>query len=167
VNTASSSANPLRPSSSPGQLAPLNMPNGSTAANNLVFLNGRQQIIEMLKIMAAAERAALLDNIKKRNPILANELLEESINFSCLENLSRPEIELIFSFTDAFTWGVALQGLAASLQRKILGLAARPYAEQAFKIMTGPRGQSADVAKAQNKILAVIIELHRAKRIYL
>ena len=137
------------------------------APNNLVFLNGRQQIIDMLKIMPAADKAILLDNVKKRNPILANELLEESINFSCLENLSQPEIELIFSFTDAFTWGVALQGLGADLQRKILGLANRPYAEQAFKVMTSTRGRSEDVAKAQNKILAVIIELHRAKKIYL
>ncbi|MBP5296394.1 MAG: hypothetical protein J6Y94_03580 [Bacteriovoracaceae bacterium] len=161
MNTASSSASAV----SPGNLHPASAP--AAAPSNLVFLNGRQQIIDMLKLMPAPEKAALLDNLKKRNPILANELLEESINFSCLENLSQPEIELIFSFTDAFTWGVALQGLTAALQRKILGLATRPYAEQAFKVMTGTPGRSSDVAKAQNKILAVIIELHRAKKIYL
>ena len=159
MNPAASDANSVLNSAPSAHAA--NIP------NNLVFLNGRQQIIDMLKIMAAPEKAALLDKVKKRNPVLANELLEESINFSCLENLSRPEIELVFSFTDAFTWGVALQGLNTNTQRKILSLAARPYAEQAFKVMAQQRGRREDVAKAQNKILAVIIELHRAKKIYL
>jgi flagellar motor switch protein FliG len=139
----------------------------NAANNNLVFINGRQQIVEMLKIMEPADKASLLANLRKRNPILAGELLEESINFSCLENLSHPEIQLIFSFTEASTWGMALQGLGASFQRKILSLASRHFAEQAFRIMTTTHARPSDIAKAQDKILAVIIELHKAKKIYL
>ena len=144
--------------------APAN-PNPGTP--NLVFINGRQQIIDMLKIMSATDKTNLLANLRKRNPILAGELLEESINFSCLESLSHPEIQLIFSFTEASTWGMALQGLNPSFQRMILGLAHRRFAEEAFRIMTTLNARAQDVRKAQDKILAVIIELHRAKKIYL
>jgi flagellar motor switch protein FliG len=141
--------------------------NPNAGNTNLVFINGRQQIIDMLKIMPAADKANLLANLRKRNPILAGELLEESINFSCLENLSHPEIQLIFSFTEASTWGMALQGLSPTWQRKILSLASRHFAEEAFRIMTTLNARAQDIRKAQDKILAVIIELHRAKKIYL
>ena len=95
-----------------------------------IFLNGRAQIIEMLRIMDPVDRDTLLKNVRKRNPAMANELLEQSITIDHLTLLADPEIQLLFGHFPATILGVAMKGLSQELQRRLLSLAPRQYAER-------------------------------------
>ncbi len=102
------------------------------------FINGKNQVIEMLSHLTLQEREKIIDKIKQQNPQLAKELLEQSINFKSLPDLDDFEIKKVISYSDASILGVALKALPLRAQRKILSLCDRPYAEKAYQIMCNP-----------------------------
>ena len=54
-------------------------------SNENIYINGKGQIIEMLKIMPMAEKMKLLKNIGLRNAPMARELSEESLSFASMK----------------------------------------------------------------------------------
>jgi ribonucleotide reductase alpha subunit len=44
-----------------------------------IFINGKQQIVELLQYMQGAEKETLIRQIKLRNPAMAKELIENSL----------------------------------------------------------------------------------------
>ena len=126
--------------------------------SNHIFINGKNQIIEMLKLMPAKEKKKLLDNIRKRDAVLANELLEQSLTFRHIENLDDDVLKRIILSTQAPILGLAIKYLSTEFQRRILSLANREYAENAYAILvTSVSSESDKVKKAQNKILMQMI----------
>ncbi len=133
-----------------------------------VFLNGKAQIVEMLEFMTPNEKAILLNNIKQRNPTLANELQEQSLSFDDLDKLQDHEIEIIFSYIKAEIIGVALKDVSIDLQRRVLSLAPREYAETAYEVLTRPlQNRKGIIKKAQNKIITLLINLSKRGQIHL
>ena len=133
-----------------------------------VFINGRAQVIEMLQYMEDEDRNTLLKNIRIRNPILANELLEKSLVFENIGKLSDHEIRLIINYVQPTIMGVALKNVNQDLQRRVLGLAQRAFAEKAYEIMIKSIGnEMTHIRKAQNKILETMIALNKKKQINL
>ncbi len=137
----------------------------STQAQGGVFLNGKKQIIEMLKFMQPEERDTLLKNIKMRNPQMARELIAESINFSDLNRLRNEDLVIIFKYIQPEILGMALKTVSQDFQRRVLSLAPRPYAEQAFSILSTPMNRPKDVERAQEKIVSVLASLNRKNQI--
>ena len=133
-----------------------------------VFINGRAQVIEMLQYMEDEDRNTLLKNIRIRNPILANELLEKSLVFENIGKLSDHEIRLVINYVQPTIMGVALKNVNQDLQRRVLGLAQRAFAEKAYEIMIKSIGnEMTHIRKAQNKILETMIALNKKKQINL
>ena len=133
-----------------------------------VFINGRAQVIEMLQYMEDEDRNTLLKNIRIRNPILANELLEKSLVFENIGKLSDHEIRLIINYVQPTIMGVALKNVNQDLQRRVLGLAQRAFAEKAYEIMIKSIGnEMTHIRKAQNKILETMVALNKKKQINL
>lgn len=125
-----------------------------------IFLNGKAQIIEMLQFMGGKEKETLINNIKLRNPQLANELLEKSFTFKELVNVDTESIQQLFRYTKAAIWGLALQGIPSDFQRKILSLAPRSFAEEAYSIMmTNIKSERIDSKRAQNKIVSTYLKM--------
>lgn len=130
-----------------------------------VFLNGKAQIIEMLQYMNSSEREKLLLNIRKRNPQLAEELMEKSLTFSHLGELSDIELSIIFSHINAPILGIALKGTSREFQRRLLSLAPRDYAERAYSVMMTPlQNEKTDVKRAQSKIVSSLAGILRSRR---
>lgn len=130
-----------------------------------VFLNGKGQIVEMLKFMTPKERETLLRNIRARNSQLADELLEQSLTFSSLNELADEDLSLIFNSINAPVLGVALKGSNREFQRRVLSLAPREYAEKAYSVlMTSLSNEARDVQRAQNKVLNALGSLLKRKR---
>lgn len=126
------------------------------------FLNGRAQIIEMLKFMTEAEKTTLIKNINTRNPQLASELLEKSITFEYIKNLDEDKIALTAKYTDSTIMGIALKGVEKSTQQKVLSLLPRDYAEKAYSILVTPlKGEEEKIRRAQEKALQTILRLKR------
>ncbi len=135
---------------------------------NGIFLNGKAQIVEMLQIMDAGSKEKLLKNIRMRNPALANELAEQSLTFDDLDNLGDEDIINLFSYIKAPSIGVALKNVKVDFQRRVLGLAPRIYAEEAFSIMNKDlRDEKSMIKKAQQKVIDTLVSLSRRGRVSL
>jgi flagellar motor switch protein FliG len=133
---------------------------------NGYFINGKAQIIEMLQHMNRDERARLLKNIKIRNPQLADELTEQCFTFSDLDNLEDSELQVVFNYVSAPILGMALKNVERSFQRRLLSLATRQYAEEAFRVLqTSYSSEKRDIKRAQNKIIEVLVTLKRRRQI--
>lgn len=136
--------------------------------SNSVFINGKAQIIEMLQHMPREERSKLLKNLKVRNPQLAEELTEQCFTFSDLDNLSDNDLMMIFQYVTAPILGMALKNIERAFQRRLLSLASRDYAEDAFRVLkTNYATEKRDIKRAQNKIVEILVSLKKRKQINL
>ncbi|MGZ3788463.1 MAG: FliG C-terminal domain-containing protein [Bacteriovorax sp.] len=136
--------------------------------SNSIFINGKAQIIEMLQHMPREERSRLLKNLKVRNPQLAEELTEQCFTFSDLDNLSDGDLQMIFQYITAPILGMALKNIERSFQRRLLSLANREYAEEAFRVLkTSYSTEKRDIKRAQNKIIEVLVSLKKRRQINL
>ena len=135
---------------------------------NNIFINGRQQIIEMLQYMEEGEKQKLLNNIKLRNASMAKELSEQSFSFKNLFSLSRKSLERIFSKVNPAIIGLALYPLDPKLQRKALMSLDRGLAEEAFHIMKQNLShKKQETQRAQEKIVQIAIQLSKQNHVIL
>ncbi len=135
-------------------------------SNQGVFINGRAQIIEMLQHMPREERTKLLKNLKVRNPQLAEELSESCFTFNDLDSLNDYELQMIFNYISAPIFGMALKNVERAFQRRLLSLADRAYADEAFKVLKTPySNEKRDIKRAQNKIIETLASLKKRKQV--
>ena len=131
-----------------------------------LFINGKAQVIEMLKYMRPEERETLLRNIRARNAQLAMELTENCLTFSDLDRLSDEDLYTIFSYVKPAIWGLALKTTPRNFQRRVLGLAPRDYAEQAYQILTtNLKNEDRDTKRAQQKIVSILANLMKRRQV--
>lgn len=131
-----------------------------------VFINGKAQVIEMLKYMQPEEREVLLKNIKARNPQLAMELTEDCLTFNDLNRLGDEELHLLFNYVKPAIWGLALKNTPRDFQRRVLGLAERDYAEQAYQVLTTTlKNEDRDTKRAQQKIVSILGNLLKRRQV--
>ncbi len=127
-----------------------------------IFINGKAQIIELLKNMEGTEKEKLLRLISARNPAMAKELQEKSFSFNNLMNLNDHQVRLTIGQVNAQIMGIALKGCHQKLQRRILSLAPRTYAEEAYETLLGPvRNEAKDIERAQERVLAIVLQVLR------
>lgn len=131
-----------------------------------IFINGRQQIIEMLQFMGEKEKAKLLNNIKQRNAVMAKELSEQSLSFHSLEQLSSSALRKIFSTSNPAIIGLALYNVSTNFQKKVLSAIDRDQAEQAFIVMSkNLESKKHECKRAQEKLIQNTIALSRRQQI--
>ena len=108
-----------------------------TETNNTnIFIDGKKQIIELLPLLPPAERNRLINNIRTKNPTLAIELTQQSLQFERISELNKNQItQLTASGLKAQILGLALKSLTTKSQKKVLSLCPRDYAEKAYQIM--------------------------------
>lgn len=127
-----------------------------------IFLNGKGQVIKMLQSMEINERKNLINLIKKKNPQLANELSQNSVNFNDFSRLETNEIINITKYIHPTILGMALKNLPVESQRKILTIIDKKYAEEAFITMnTFFKNQDQNIKRAQNKILETLSKIKK------
>ena len=130
------------------------------------FINGKNQVIEMLSHLTFQEREKLIRKIKEQSPQLAKELLEKSISFNLLPNLNDLNIKKVVSHIDASILGVALKALPLQAQRKILSLCHRSYAEKAYQIMnTSINNEQKNINRACERVKDIITNLVRKNQL--
>ena len=131
-----------------------------------IYINGREQVLELLRFLPAEEKAKLLRNMRVRNPALTDELAQESLSFAQINDLSDHEIQMVVRVVEPTVLGIALKTQPIALQRRVLTLVSREVAEKAYQIMMTPlRNEERDSKRAQNKIKALMIELKRRGQI--
>lgn len=132
----------------------------STTNQEGVFINGKAQVVEMLKFMSPQERSRLLKHIRSQNVILADELSASSVGIEHIGDMTDEQIKFVFKYINAPIMGIALKGVGADLQRRILLLADRNYAEETYKYMTMDlQNEDHDITRAQEKVKSCIINI--------
>lgn len=135
---------------------------------NGIYINGRQQIIEMLQFMNEKDRRKLLRNIEMRNAVMARELSEQSLSFNDLNKLSEDSLQRIFSNCNPAIIGLSLYNCSREFQRKVLSMLDRELAESAFEIMNrNLNSKRTECKRAQEKVLNIVIQLNRRQQISL
>lgn len=133
---------------------------------NGIYINGRQQIIEMLQFMNESDKRKLLKNIEMRNAVMARELSEQSLSFNDLSKLSEISLQRIFSKCNPAIIGLSLYTCSREFQRKVLSVLDRDLAERAFEIMNkNLESKKIECRRAQEKVLSIVIQLNRRQQI--
>ena len=137
-------------------------------SQNGIFLNGKQQVIELLQAMNGAEKEKLLNNIGLKNAVMAQELREKSFSFASLTHLPDSLLRDIFDRINPIIIGLALYHAPVSFQRKVLSLIERPTAEKSFEILNQDlSSKRLECKRAEEKIISVAIQMSRRHRINL
>jgi flagellar motor switch protein FliG len=133
--------------------------------NTGTYINGKKQVVDLLKMMSGPEKATLLKNLKLRNPALAKELMEQCLNFETVWELTDDQLRALFAQCKPIILGLALYLTTIKNQRKALSLVSRDTALQAYEIMTKDLSSHRhECIKAQEKMVEILKSLH-AQRI--
>jgi flagellar motor switch protein FliG len=131
---------------------------------NGVYINGKAQVVELLKNMSASDKSKLLKNLRLRRPDLAKELTESCITFESLWDLNDEELRTIISQVKPQILGLALSLSHVRNQRRALSLISREMAVKAFEIMQRDLSSNRnECLKAQQKIVELAINLNRSR----
>ena len=123
--------------------------------NNGIYINGREQALEILKMLNPEERNRILKTINIKNPGLANDLSQNCSSPNDIQNFKSEDFLVIFSNVKPEILGLALKNTSPNFQRSILKLAPRQYAETAFSflIMDLPLEKRETIVRAKKLIL--------------
>ena len=133
-----------------------------TTAENGIFINGKQQVIELLQRMDSADKIRLLKNLRTRNPALAKELTESCISFESIWELDDESLKTVVSQVQPAILGLALSLVHVKNQRRALSMISRDMALKAFDIMQKDLTSNRNECfRAQSKVLELAISLHR------
>ena len=142
-----------------------NQKNAESNDNN-IFINGKQQVVELLRYMETSEKTKLLRNLKGRNPTLAKELSEQCFSFDNIWGLSDEDLSRVLSGVKSVILGLALNQSSIKNQKRSLSLIARDQAIKAYEVMTKDLSDNRrECMRAQEKILEYAMELHRKQMI--
>jgi flagellar motor switch protein FliG len=131
-----------------------------------IFINGKQQIIEMLQYMDDSDKQKLLKNISARNAVMGRELTEQSFSLKDLMRLNDHALSIVLRYSNAPIIGLALYLLPTDFQRRALSLMDRASAENAYHIMSqNLSSKKIECQRAQRKLLEAAIELSRRNQI--
>lgn len=135
-------------------------------ASKGVFLNGKAQMIQMLQQLDGEEKEKLLRQIALRNPAMAKELREQSVSINQLSTLQDHYLRIILSNINSQILGIALKGCNVKLQKRVLSLASREYAEEAYSTLVSPeKNDQRSILRAQEKVLSVVIQLMKRSQV--
>jgi flagellar motor switch protein FliG len=127
-----------------------------------IFINGKNQVIELLQRMDGPDKAKLLKNLRNRNPSLAKELTESCISFESIWDLDDEGLKTLVSQMKPAILGLALSLVHTKNQRRALSLISREMALKAFEIMQKDlTSNRAECIRAQSKVLELAMSLHR------
>lgn len=127
-----------------------------------IYINGRQQVVDLLRHMEQNDKTRLLRNLKGRNPTLAKELSEQCFSYENLWSLDDDNLSKILAMTKPVVLGLALSLSSIKNQKRALGLIPRDQALKAYEVMTKDlSGNRRECLRAQDKILEMAIDLSR------
>ncbi|MBF0311766.1 MAG: hypothetical protein HQK52_00020 [Oligoflexia bacterium] len=123
-------------------------------------LNGKKQVVDLLRILSPTEKKRILRGIKQKNPQLAQDLISEGVDIEVISELSQEQLYRLIHHLSPEILGLALKTVSKKLQQNILRLCERSYAEVAFSIMTNAYDHDeTKMQQAQEKVLETALGL--------
>lgn len=131
-----------------------------------IYINGKGQIVELLRHMDQGEKAKLLRNLKNRNPVLAKELSEQCFSYENIWSLDDDNLGRILGGVKPVVLGLALSLGTLKNQKRALSLIPREQAMKAYEIMTKDLSSNRrECLRAQDKIMEAALDLSRRRMV--
>lgn len=126
----------------------------SDQSNKGIYIDGKNQAIDLLRNLSPEHRATILKNIGIKNPKLAEELVKKSISFEELNSLNDQKLKVVLSSFKPALVGLALKTCNPDFQKRVLTVINREQAEQVYDYMMTPTAnQYENVQRAQKMIV--------------
>lgn len=137
----------------------MNKPNSSAD----IIINGRAQVIEILKKLPEEQKNKILDSVVKKNPTLGKELAWQTFAFSSIPLLSDLNLKILLEYLSATVIGLALKNQSVDLQKLLLNSLPTTKAQEVYSYMKGKSARIEDCEKAQKKMVEVALTLLQKK----
>jgi flagellar motor switch protein FliG len=129
-----------------------------------IYINGRQQVVDILRHMEQGDKSRLLKNLRQRNPGLAKELSEQCLSYDNLWALDDQNLGEILGHVKPVILGLALSLNNLKNQKRALSLIPRDQALKAYEVMTKDLSANRrECTRAQEKILETALDLSRRR----
>lgn len=135
------------------------MENKSSQNEKGVFINGRGQVVDLLRTLQDTEREKILKILKIKNPAMARDLTIQCLTFHYFINLDHEKIKIACQYISGNVLGFALSDQTIQNQKMILSIVERKKAMEAFQIISGEKGSQSETQKSQRKIVQIVAEL--------
>ena len=127
-----------------------------------ISINGKNQMVELLKALPSDHKETLLKNIRLRNVVVGRELTEKSFTFQDIFHLSDENIRKGFSAQNSTILAMSLYPCKGDQQKRILRFLERNKAVEVFQTLSSDLGKNINQClKAQRKIVTNFISLSR------
>lgn len=135
---------------------------------NPIRSGGIDQVTEVLREAPRASSLEIVKLIDQKDTYLADSLRQNLFSFSELADLTDETLTVVLEETSGLPWSVALKGCSEKLRQRILRRLGSKIGKERLNEMNvaGPLRLS-EIAGAQNRIVAAILDLEADGRIVL
>jgi flagellar motor switch protein FliG len=129
-------------------------------------LGGIRSAAELLSALPEGMDAAVIERVRKHNPMLAGRLVERMFTFEHIAELEDRSIQTLLAEVAQEQLAVALRGTSPLVRERTLGDLPKRAARSVVEALpTSPPMAATDVAEAQKQIVALGCMLHEEQRL--
>jgi len=128
-----------------------------------IIINGRAQVIELLKKLPSENKEKILKSVRQKNPKLAKELSMYTVTFDTFFELEEDKLNIVLPYISNRILALALKSMDHHGQRKILRSLAKSRAMEVFSIIRADTGPLQDSMKARDKIAQILGSLFQSE----
>jgi flagellar motor switch protein FliG len=121
-----------------------------------MFKGGMDEAIAMLKILSVSEAKKLIENIRSKDPMMADLLSEGMIQLEDLRFCSAPQLVGLLRDIDLEMFGLALRTTDKEVVDKILSMVSTGIKLDIEDGLKGKPRKVSEVEEAQTKVIEII-----------
>jgi flagellar motor switch protein FliG len=121
-----------------------------------MFKGGLDEAIAMLKILSVGEAKKLIENIRSKDPMMADMLSEGMIQLEDLRFCSAAQLVGLLRDIDLETFGLALRTIDKDVVNKILGMVSTGIKLDIEDGLKGKLRKVSEIEEAQTKVIDII-----------
>lgn len=128
-----------------------------------IIINGRAQVIEILKRLPEDHKNKILRSLKIKNSSLAQELSWQTLSFKSITDLKENALQTLLEYISSPVIAIALTDQSIDVQKKFLSTVSRERAKEIFQQLKTQGQSSLNAKKAQMKIIDIATTLMQKK----
>ncbi len=132
---------------------------------NDIVINGRAQVVEILKRLPEDHKNKILKSLKNRDSSLAHELSWQTLTFEGIAKAQDIQVKALLEYISSPVIAIALKDQDVGIQKKFLTNLSRDRAKEVFQLLKSNTTPISNVKKAQHKITEIAITLIQKKTI--
>jgi len=123
--------------------------------NGEIIINGKAQVVDILKRLPEEQKNKILGDLKKKNPTLSKELKIQTLSFHAIIGLESRDLRVLLEYLSSPLIAISIARAEKAVQIKFLKSLDSKKAMEVYRIITSETSNYGinDIEKAQNKIL--------------